>query len=371
MFRKRTSVMLAVVAACALATPLAAVPAAAAPAKIKVSVKASKTSIIRGTQAKLTVTVKKGSGKVIVYDGKKKVKTLTLKKGKATFKTPKTARVGVHKYKFVHKKSKRSAAVKVTVRTKAALTAKVSAATFKREGTPPTVNAHVTADGKSAAGVFTLTEGSTVTAMAKAVGGSAALRLPAKLTKGAHTFRVTFAPSSKYVVAPPAATVKVNVTSDAAFAGDGTFIVGVDVMPGLYVSRGNDYCYWSRDADFAEDIIANDGGGGDRYVRVKASDKVLRTSSCEDFLPAVSGGTPATAITRPGHFRIGVDLAPGLYRTDAPREYCYWARLADASAEFRDIIANDGGAGHRIVQVLPSDAFLEVSNECGTWSRIG
>lgn len=366
---KRWSRWVAVVAVCALVTP--ALTSSAHAATVKVSVKASKTTVSRGTQAKLTVSVKNGRGKVHVYDGKKKVKTLTLKKGKATYKTPKSAKRGVHKYKFVHQASKRAKTVRVTVRSKATLTAAVSAASFSREGVPAKVTGTARVDGAAAAGVFTLSQGSRVVAMAKASSGKATLALPAKLAKGAHTFNLAFKPSSKFVVAPSARSVKVQVTSHVAFAGSGLHIVGVDVMPGLYVSRGNDYCYWSRNSDFAGSIIANDGGSGSRYVRVKASDKVLETSSCEDFVPAPSSGTPSTSIKAGGHFRVGVDLAPGLYRTDTAREYCYWARLVDASGEFDDLTANDGGSGVRIVQVMPTDAFLEVSDNCGTWSKIG
>src|SRR5690606_35818595 len=118
-------------------------------------------------------------------------------------------------------------------------------------------------------------------------------------------------------------------------------------------------------------IEANDGGDGDRYIRVKPTDKVIETSSCEDFIPAPSTRTPLDSIPGDGYYRIGFDLSPGIYRSDdASDDYCYWARLTDASGDSDDIIDNDGGGGIRIVQVEPTDAFLEVSS-CGTWTKIG
>ena len=54
------------------------------------SLKASATSITKGK--KLTLTIKESpavAGKVAIYDGAKKIGTVTVKKGKATFSTTK------------------------------------------------------------------------------------------------------------------------------------------------------------------------------------------------------------------------------------------------------------------------------------------
>lgn len=375
---RRLGVLVALVGALALiSSPVAASTASdtatskPAAAKVKVKVKASKSSMVRGKRAKLKVTVKGGKGKVVVYQGKKKVKTLKLRKGKATYKTPKSLKRGTHKFRFVHVPSGKSKTAKLVVRSKSKLKVVVSARTFSREGEPATLTATVSADGKSVGGVFTVSEGSTVVAKAKARGGKASVPLPTKLAKGSHKFTVSFTPASKYVKAPGKKSVSVKVTSQVAFAGDGMYIVGVDVMPGLYVSRGNDYCYWKRMRDFSGTIEANDSGDGDRYIRIMPTDKVVETYSCEDFLPAPSTKTPVTSIPGDGQYRIGFDLAPGIYRSgDATDDYCYWKRLSDATGDFDDIIDNDSGPGRRIVQVEATDAFLETYS-CGTWTKIG
>lgn len=376
---RRLGALVALVGALALiSSPVAASTASdtatastSKPAAAKVKVKASKSSVVRGKRAKLKVTVKGGKGKVVVYQGKKKVKTLKLRKGKATYKTPKSLKRGTHKFRFVHAPSGKSKTAKLLVRSKSKLTVTATPKSFYREDSPGRLNLKVVSDGKPAGGVFTVSEGSTTIAKAKAKAGKATVTLPTKLTKGKHTFTVTFDPKSKYVKAPTRKRVKVTVKSRAAFAGDGVFIVGVDVKPGLYVSRSNDYCYWARHSDFVGTIEANDSGDGDRYIRIKPTDKVIETSSCEDFEHAPNVKSPRTTIPGEGYYRIGYDLAPGLYRTDKPSErYCYWARLNDATGDSADRITNDGGYGVRLVQVAPSDVFLEVG-DCGSWSKIG
>lgn len=372
---RTSTTAIALIATLGLLLPTAA---SAAPSDVtsgtratSVKVTPSKPSVTRGKRAKLTVRVKGASGKIAVYRGKKKVKTLTLRNGKTVYRTPKKLKRGAHKFRFVHVRSGTNRNVKLLVRSKSKLTVTATPKSFYREDSPGRLNLKVVSDGKPAGGVFTVSEGSTTIAKAKAKAGKATVTLPTKLTKGKHTFTVTFDPKSKYVKAPTRKRVKVTVKSRAAFAGDGVFIVGVDVKPGLYVSRSNDYCYWARHSDFVGTIEANDSGDGDRYIRIKPTDKVIETSSCEDFEHAPNVKSPRTTIPGEGYYRIGYDLAPGLYRTDKPSErYCYWARLNDATGDSADRITNDGGYGVRLVQVAPSDVFLEVG-DCGSWSKIG
>jgi hypothetical protein len=89
----------------------------------KVSLKASATSVAKGK--KLTLTIKESpavAGKVAIYDGAKKIGTVKVKKGKATFSTT-TLAVGSHslKAKFTptntqSNKASTSKTVKVTVK---------------------------------------------------------------------------------------------------------------------------------------------------------------------------------------------------------------------------------------------------------------
>lgn len=96
----------------AVVTPAPAVeatpaPAAEAKANTKTTVKLSKSSQrYKKSPAKLTVGVSpKLAGKAVIYDGKKKLKTVSVKNGKATYKFSKTLKRGTHKIKVVFKPS--------------------------------------------------------------------------------------------------------------------------------------------------------------------------------------------------------------------------------------------------------------------------
>ena len=82
------------------AFPLSVISSAAA---TKATIKLSKsTQKYKKTASKVTVSVSgKPAGTVAIYDGKKKLKTVTLKKGKATYTLSKKLKKGTHKIKAV------------------------------------------------------------------------------------------------------------------------------------------------------------------------------------------------------------------------------------------------------------------------------
>lgn len=68
-----------------------------------------------------------------------------------------------------------------------------------------------------------------------------------------------------------------------------------------------------------------------------------------------------------GTYVVGEDIQPGTYRAEASPG-CYWARLS--SLDTSDIIDNNNADGPVVVEVLPSDKALELSN-CGDFVRQG
>ncbi len=65
--------------------------------------------------------------------------------------------------------------------------------------------------------------------------------------------------------------------------GDGTFIVGTDIRPGTYSTKGGDGCYYARLSGFGgttDDILANDNVSGPTVVTIKSTDKGFQTSRC-------------------------------------------------------------------------------------------
>ncbi|MBX7431127.1 hypothetical protein JDV09_03230 [Mycobacterium sp. Y57] len=71
-------------------------------------------------------------------------------------------------------------------------------------------------------------------------------------------------------------------------ASDGTYVVGTDILPGVYrtagpVSTGRN-CYYKRLASFdSSDIIDNEGAKGPQVVEILASDAAFSTSNCQPW----------------------------------------------------------------------------------------
>lgn len=68
-----------------------------------------------------------------------------------------------------------------------------------------------------------------------------------------------------------------------------------------------------------------------------------------------------------GTYVVGEDIQPGTYRGEASPG-CYWARLSSLNTS--DIIDNNNADGPVVIEVLPSDKALELSN-CADLVRQG
>ena len=65
--------------------------------------------------------------------------------------------------------------------------------------------------------------------------------------------------------------------------GNGVFLVGIDISPGIWKSSGGDYCYWARLSGFSGElghIKANGVGGSNNILTIEASDKGFESSNC-------------------------------------------------------------------------------------------
>ncbi len=96
--------------------------------------------------------------------------------------------------------------------------------------------------------------------------------------------------------AKPAPAVTVTVTPKAAAApkaepgstisgSAGTLVVGKDIKPGTYISKGNGEnaaCYWER-LDENGQIIDNGLPVGQGLVKIKATDAGFSTQGCADW----------------------------------------------------------------------------------------
>jgi hypothetical protein len=163
----------------------------------------------------------------------------------------------------------------------------------------------------------------------------------------------------------------------AAFSGDGDFQVGSDIKPGTYRSTGNTdgMCYWERAKDASgemDSVLANDNVTGTSYVTVKATDKVFKSSDCEDWVTVdlkAKGSPAATMAGDGGMFRIGADIAPGTYKsTGNTDDSCYWEREKDAEHSMDSIVANNNVNGTAVVTISASDVYFKTSG-CQDWKK--
>ncbi|WP_327403483.1 hypothetical protein OG194_27560 [Streptomyces sp. NBC_01288] len=173
-------------------------------------------------------------------------------------------------------------------------------------------------------------------------------------------------------------TTKAAEKKKAAFDGNGDFRVGTDIKPGTYRTSGNTdgMCYWERAKDASGDtdsLLANDKVSGAGYVTVKATDKIFKSSGCKDWEAAVDAkvqGSPATKMAGDGGmFKVGVDIAPGTYRSTGNKDdLCYWERAKDAEHGLDSILANDNVTGTAVVTISAKDAYFKTT-DCKNWTK--
>ncbi|MCX4778847.1 hypothetical protein [Streptomyces sp. NBC_01264] len=166
----------------------------------------------------------------------------------------------------------------------------------------------------------------------------------------------------------------------SAVKGSGTFQVGSDVQPGLYRSAGNKAdanCYWERAKDSKaepESIIDNDNVVGLSYVAIAATDKIFKTEGCKgwELVDPQATGTPKAEISgKGGMLKVGVDIAPGTYKSAGSTEDgsgCYWERTKDATGSLDTIIANENPEGQAVVTIAAKDGFFKTV-DCQDWKK--
>jgi type II secretory pathway pseudopilin PulG len=68
------------------------------------------------------------------------------------------------------------------------------------------------------------------------------------------------------------------------FSGDGTYLVGTDIKPGIYKADPSVGCYWARlDSLDTSDIINNNNVDGPVVVEILSGDTAFMVSGCGDF----------------------------------------------------------------------------------------
>lgn len=87
--------------------------------------------------------------------------------------------------------------------------------------------------------------------------------------------------------------------------GDGTYRVGVDISPGLYVTKGGTdgyTCVWFRHRTMGanpNDIVDSGGSTGQQVVTIAPTDATFETSSCQPWALVSGGGSPTPVLAAP------------------------------------------------------------------------
>ena len=102
---------------------------------------------------------------------------------------------------------------------------------------------------------------------------------------------------------------------------------------------------------------------------IEATDAAFYSSGCgiwsSDLTPIATPSDPFGS----GTFIVGIDIAPGRYRTTTATEDCLWLRLYDFGGIYGAYEGLYATARDRleIVDIAPTDAGF-TSHGCGTWS---
>lgn len=82
--------------------------------------------------------------------------------------------------------------------------------------------------------------------------------------------------------------------------GDGTYLVGSDILPGIYRTPGGSRCYWARlDSLDTSDIIDNNNSTGPQVIEILGTDRAFQTSGCRQWTLERSQATASTQQPRP------------------------------------------------------------------------
>jgi hypothetical protein len=185
---------------------------------------------------------------------------------------------------------------------------------------------------------------------------------------GIATLWCTLTTSS--TTATPRVTSPPTTAAPQGFAGSGTYSVGTTPPPGLYVSMGNTSCYWERARDASgslDSIIENDNARGQALVQLNPGE-IFKTSRCSRWTLYAPPAQPLTTFGD-GTWGVPGQVTPGRWQSTGGSS-CYWQRSVNFDGSIDSIAANDNVEGPTIVDIQPSDVAF-VSQQCGTWTKVG
>lgn len=182
------------------------------------------------------------------------------------------------------------------------------------------------------------------------------------------------APTINSITSSPVKKGKVNLTVVVTLGADN----GGAAVSGTKISAGGKSCTTKK----AKTSCTIKGIKNGKAVNVSAKTKnkkgfgpgsalVTYTAGAATYaVAAATAAAPApTVVSYPtgsfsgsGTFRVGVDVAPGTYKSSPTSDWGgYWARLACATGSLDCINANELTSGSSYVTILPTDVYFETT----------
>lgn len=117
-------------------------------------------------------------------------------------------------------------------------------------------------------------------------------------SESARTVTVTqpTAATTTQIAAPTAIATQSGPKSTIETGG--TYLVGSDILPGIYRTAGGSNCYWARLSSLdTSDIIDNNNSSGPQVVEIQPSDRAFLTENCRPW--SMASAPPSIAGTAP------------------------------------------------------------------------
>lgn len=170
----------------------------------------------------------------------------------------------------------------------------------------------------------------------------------------------------------------INRRSMSSTFSDGTYEVGVDIVPGTYITAGEvlTTCKWRRLSDFTwtSGVIIEAVASGIKIATVTESDKGFASLGCGkwkllDMQNQIESESKHDRFGD-GSYLVDVNIEPGTYvavpRKDAG---CRWSRVEDFTGQPADTITSGTSDDRWVVEIAPSDIGF-MSHGCGTWRNV-
>jgi hypothetical protein len=211
----------------------------------------------------------------------------------------------------------------------------------------------------------------TATAIAVAVNLGGSSREAALVQPTIATGDSPSAPSAAAAAsAAPSPTESPFPYGSDVFESRGIWLVGSEMMPGIWRAVRADLCAWKRlsSRDPTDEAVL--GSGSSLTVEIHPSDVAFWSEGCGWWTQVM---TPPSASPTdpfgPGTWLVGPEIAPGLWQNSDSSRGCSWARLGSLDGTPSSTTASGATSASAVVIEISAGDVAFHSWGCGTWTR--